>query len=161
MRMNGEYQDYIDESYDTYDQHQDIEDSQLDQYEGYPQAKEKSDLFSWFWKVVRTNKPLHLTRAANLRNDEVGETFISMRDALKLYQLGIVFNHPTFGKFWANQSKIIASTSMGRKGWFMELSISQKKLRGRTSSGDSSSSQSKGWRLFNKGSSSQGSQEGQ
>ena len=50
-----------------------------------------------------------------------------------------LFRHHTFGNYFATRSKIVSATSMARKGWFMDLSISQKKVRERAKSNSSSS----------------------
>lgn len=144
-------QEIVDEAEDQFEQSQDIVDSQEEAYEQTsPQARTAQDLYSWFWKVVRLNKPFRLAKVGNLSNAEIGDHIISMRDAMNLAHLGHLFNHHKFGNYFATRSKIIAATSMSRKGWFMDLSISQKKVRERSKNPSSNTEQKQKWRLFNR-----------
>lgn len=153
-----EYQDVVDESEDQYDTSIDSSEAQLDSYEQtFPQAKEKSDLYQWFWKVVKLGKvgqddkgALRVAKVGYLKDTEIGENIISMRDALNLGYLGEIFHHPKFGEYFQARSMITSATSMSRKGWFMDLSISQKKVRERNRQGMASSTGDKKWRLFKK-----------
>ena len=138
----------IDEAEDEFEQSQDISDGQLEQYNSY-QQKSEQNLYHWFWKVVRLNKPFRLAKVGNLGNKEIGEFGISMRDAMNLAHLGHIFRHHKFGNYFATRSKIISATSMSRGGWFMDLSISQKRVRERAKKSSSGDDKQK-WRLFNK-----------
>jgi CRISPR/Cas system-associated protein Cas5 (RAMP superfamily) len=148
MSNGVDYQELIDEAEDQYEQGQDIQDAQLDQHEAtVPQAKEQQSLYSWFWKVVRLGEPERLVKVGNLNNQEVGNFEVSVRDCMNLAELGRIFHHDTFASYWDKKAKITSATSMAKKGWFMDLSISQKKVRGRTK--DESQGSDK-WRLFKK-----------
>lgn len=148
--MEIDEEEIIDESEDAFEQSQDIGDAQEDQYDSIqPKKTQESDLYNWFWKVVKLNKPFRLAKVGNLNNQEIGEHIISMRDAMNLAHLGHIFHHHKFGNYFATRSKIIAASSMSRKGWFMDLSISQKKVRERQKQSSSSGEKQK-WRLFNK-----------
>lgn len=141
-----DYEELVDEAEDEFEQSQDLQDAQLDQFEStYPRTKEEQSIYNWFWKVVGMEKPFKMSKVGNLNHQEIGDHVISVRDALNLAHLGQVFRHPTFGNYWATRSKIIAASSMAKKGWFMELSISQKKVRERARA---SSSPEKKWRMF-------------
>jgi len=63
---------------------------------------------------------------------------------MNLSHLGDLFHHKTFGKYFAELAKITSATSMAKKGWFMDLSISQKKVRERTKQSPSAEQ----WRVF-------------
>ena len=154
-----DYQDAIDEVEDQYDHDQDIQDTQLDSYGTVPSRKDQQSLYTWFWKVVNLGReqfidkeeeliPIKLSKVGNLFSQEVGEHGISMRDCMNLATLGKIFGHENFGKYFGSRAKIIAATSMSRKGWFMDLSISQKKVRERAKS--SASTEKQKWRLFQK-----------
>jgi hypothetical protein len=133
---------------DEFEQGQDISDGQLEQYEStYPQAKQEQSKFTWFWKVVGLNKPFRLAKVGNLNSTEIGPHIIPMRDAMRLAHLGHLFHHHKFGNFFATHSKITAASSMAKGGWFMEMSIQEKRIRGREKKGSSSSGEQK-WRLF-------------
>ena len=138
-----------DEAEDEFEQSQDLSDEQLESYETTsPQLKQETNAqYNWFWKVVGLNKPFRLAKVGNLTNPEIGEYGVSMRDCMNLAHLGHIFRHHKFGNYFAIKSKITAATSMARKGWFMDLSISQKKVRERAKSTSSSAEKQK-WRLF-------------
>lgn len=145
-----EEEDIVAEAEDEFEQGQDISDGQIDQFDNLPSARpETTAQYNWFWRVVRLNKPFRLAKVGNLNNPEIGDHVISMRDAMNLAHLGQIFRHNTFGNYWATRSKITAATSMARKGWFMDLSISQKKVRERQRNASSSEQKNK-WRLFQK-----------
>jgi len=145
-----DFEELVDESEDAFEQSQDISDGQEEQYEAsstYPQAKQEQSLYNWFWKVVRLNKPFKLAKVGNLSTTEIGQAKTTMRDSLAIANLGHTFHHHTFGNFWATNAKIISATSMSKNGWFMDLSISQRKIRERQKRGSSPEGQKK-WRLF-------------
>lgn len=146
-----EHEDLQDQFDDEIDQGQDLHDAQLEQYEygTVPQQKEQHNLYNWFWRVVRLSKPFRLAKVGNLTKVEIGEAGISMRDTLNLAHLGNIFHHKMFGDYFATRSKIIAATSMAKDGWFMDLSISQKKVRQRSKSSSAyGGGEKKTWRLF-------------
>ena len=149
--MEDDYQSIIDEAEDEMDQAQDIIEGQSEQYGALaPEVKEQENLYNWFWKVVKLNKPLQIVRVGNLNNTEIGELNVSNRDALTLHHLGKTFGHPTFGNYFAQLAKITTATSMSRKGWFMDLSISQKRVRERSRASMSAPTKENKWRMFGK-----------
>jgi hypothetical protein len=158
--MNGEddYEEYLDEAQDQYDTQEDMQDEQLDSYGTYPTPKPNSDMYTWFWRVVELNDPpekkavvvpFKLSKVGNLNTTEIGQSTVSVRDAMNLAYLGQLFHHPTFGSYWAARARITSASSMAKNGWFMDLSISQRRIRERQRSG-SGESQKKKWRLFGK-----------
>jgi len=156
--MNEEYEELMDEAEDEFEQSQDLQDAQIDQYDAtYPAAKPEQSIYNWFWRVVRLNKPFKLAKVGNLTRVEIGDHVVSMRDSMNLAHLGHMFHHNKFGNYWATRSKIVAASSMAKDGWFMDLSISQKKVRERARR--SSSSGQEKWRLFNKKKNNQSQQE--
>ncbi len=143
-----DYEEELDEAEDEFEQGQDLQDAQLEQYEAtFPQAKVEPSIYTWFWRVVRLNKPFKLAKVGNLDKQEIGEHLVSVRDSMNLAHLGHVFGHSVFGNYFATRAKIVSATSMAKKGWFMDLSISQKKVRERARK---SSSNQQGWRMFKK-----------
>jgi len=148
--MEIDEEEITEEVEDEFEQGQDLSDEQLEAYETTsPQQRQETNAqYNWFWKVVGLNKPFRLAKVGNLSNQEIGEFGVSMRDSMNLAHLGHIFRHNKFGNYFATKSKIIAATSMARKGWFMDLSISQKKVRERAKSGSSSSENKQKWRLF-------------
>ena len=134
MQPNEEYENLIDDAFDDNDTSHDLQDSQLAQYEAatYPQQNEKSDLFAWFWKVTRLKKPFELIRTGNLSKHEIGDSKVSIRDSMHLSQLSEVCGHDLLAKYFRNFAGVTSASSMSHKGWFMDLSISQKRVRERT-----------------------------
>jgi len=159
MEEIEEYQNAVDDLDDQYDQDQDIQDAQLESYGTVPSKKGQESLYTWFWNVVNLGRekftdeeeeliPIKLAKVGNLSNVEIGEYGISMRDCMNLATLGKIFGHEKFGMYFGSRAKIVAATSMAKKGWFMDLSISQRKVRERSRASTSSSEQK--WRLFNR-----------
>lgn len=145
--------DEIDENIeDEIDTGRDLQDAQLDSYESgaIPSAREQQNLFNWFWRVVRLIDPQKQIKVGNLTRQEIGQHIVSVRDCMKLHQLGTIFHHDTFGKFFAVQAMNTSASSMALHGWLMETSISQKKVRekGNKPSSSSEFAQKKKWRLF-------------
>jgi len=144
-----EYQDAVDDLEDQYDHEQDLQDlqdSQLDSYGTVPSKKEQQTLYTWFWKVVRLGEQFRLAKVGNLSYQEIGDHGISVRDCMNLNYLGQIFGHEGFGNYFGNRAKIISATSMSKKGWFMDLSISQRKVRERARA----TTPEQKWRLFKK-----------
>ena len=141
-----DYQEAVDEAEDQYEDAQDMQDAQLDQYSTFSQQKQINDLYSWFWKVVRLDDPFYQVKVANLNKAEIGEHGISVRDAMNLGHLGKIFGHSTFGNYWENRANITSASSMAKSGWFMEMSIIQKKIRERAKK--SFEGGDKKWRMF-------------
>lgn len=163
--MNGDIEDLqeqIDEGMDMQDDQQELSEEQLSSYGTYPSQKEKSDIYNWFWKVVRlgkipeekaegaglTDEAMRVAKVGNLSVPEIGQFNTSVRDCLNLANLGKIFGHKKFGDYWQSVGMITVTTSMAKRGWFMDLSISQKKVRERARGGVSSEKQK--WRLFQK-----------
>ena len=143
----SEYQDILEEAEDELDDSEDIREEQLDSYAvgTYPQAKEQQSIYNWFWKVVGLEEPLRVVKVGNLTTQEIGMHNVSVRDSLNLAHLGNVFHHKKFAAYFQALAQITAVTSMSKRGWFMDLSISQKRVRER-----SKSPSAEAWRVFNK-----------
>lgn len=144
-----DYEDVLDETQDQYDAAGELQDAQLDNYEAsLPSAKEQSSIYTWFWKVARLKKPTQIIKVGNLDKAEIGDHGVSVRDAINLSNLGHIFHHETFGDYWAQRAVTNSASSMAKKGWFMDLSISQKRVRERQK-GSSPLTKQK-WRMFNR-----------
>jgi hypothetical protein len=90
-----------------------------------PVLKEKDDLYSLFWRVVKTTDS---SKVGNLDKTELGMLNISVRDCQKIALLAVTLKHPGFAKFFLKQAEVILATSASKKGWLPELFVSQKKL---------------------------------
>ena len=145
-RQDDEMQPMLDEANDQLDSQQDLLESQQDQYDAnYPVAKQESNLFNLFLKVLRMKDS---TRVANLTKQEIGDLSISTREAQKIGMLGHLFHHPKFGDFFYELAGIVSATSMAKDGWFSELFVSQKKFTTRARR-NSALTKAK-WKLFGK-----------
>lgn len=147
MEDYDDYQDQLDAAEDQLEDMEDMQESQLDNLEAgtYSQPRAMSDIWNWFWRVVRLLEPKKVIKVGNLNKTEIGDHGVSVRDAMNLAELGEIFNHRKFGEYWQNRAVVTSATSMSKNGWFAELSVIQKKVRERSKSG-SGSNQS--WRLF-------------
>ena len=147
--MDEYEEEILDEAQDELEEAQELREAQLDSYSGtFPEAKETKDIYSWFWRVVRLKRPFQLVKVGRLSKEEIGKHPISVRDAMNLWVLGHTFHHKKFGNYFATVAKVLSATSMAREGWFMDLSISQKRVRERAKSRPQTSGGS--WRLFSK-----------
>ena len=90
-----------------------------------PTAVEKDDLYSLFWKVVRTAQS---SKVGNVNKEELGMLDITVRDCQKIAEIGRIFGHPGFAKYFENLAEITLSTSASKDGWLPELFVSQKKF---------------------------------
>lgn len=95
---------------------------------GAPEQKQLGGLYALFDEVL--NRPL-TTRVSNLSSQELGDLGITVRDSYRIALLAETFRHPVFAKFFLQQSNIITSSAMSRKGWFSELFVSSKKFASR------------------------------
>lgn len=128
--MDEEYsnvlQKEMDNAVDTQEDQQELIEAQTDTYDAaYPTSKPDSNLYNLFIRVLKMRDS---TKVANLKQFEIGNLNISVRDSQKIGMLGHIFHHPTFGDFFYSIGEITNSTSMSRDGWFSELFVSQKKF---------------------------------
>ncbi len=137
----------LDDAEDELDDTEDIREGQAENYGTYPEQEQKESIYNWFWKVTRLKKPSQLMKVGNLSNAEIGPHSISVRDAMNLAILGKTFHHEAFGNYFATIGKIVSASSMSKGGWFMDLSISQKKVRERKRR---EKGEEQTWRVFGK-----------
>jgi len=90
-----------------------------------PTAVEKDDLYSLFWKVVRTAQS---SKVGNVSKEELGMLDLTVRDCQRIARIGRTFGHKGFANFFEHLSEIILSTSASKEGWLAELFVSQKKF---------------------------------
>lgn len=101
--------------------------SQIDMQDSYaesPQYSSKDDLFTLFWKVVKTPDS---TKVGNLEGDELGMLDISVRDCQSIALLATSLGHKGFAKFFSAKAEIILSTSMSREGALTNLFVTQQR----------------------------------
>lgn len=124
--VGEEYEDYEEElAEEEADRQQDLYEEQTPTYE------KKDDLYSLFWKVVKSTDS---SKVGNLKKEELGMLDISVRDCQKIALLALTLRHPGFAQFFLKQGEIILATSASREGWLPTLFVSQRKLRSKETS---------------------------
>jgi len=134
------------------DEMEDQAEKQQDMYDDIsPSPEKKDDLYSLFWKVVKT---ANSSKVGNLGKEELGQLNMSVRDLQKIYLLGITLGHQQFAEFFLSQSEITLSTSASKDGWLPELFVSQRKFttkkRDRAVPSQLQQEKKKKWSLFDK-----------
>lgn len=153
-----------DEQDDEYSDDEEYKDNFLDeqrevweeQVGNMPSQRRPDSLFSLFKDVWRTNDS---SKVGNLSGSELGELGISVRHAQEIANFSRYLKHKAVSNHFSNLSEIILSTSMSKKGWFVELFVTSKKfahkgtLSGTT--GQVQQQQKQKWRIFGKGNTAQ------
>ncbi len=132
---------------DYYDDYQDQIEDQEDLAD-VPTQKKKDSLYELFNKVLRLPDS---SKVGNLSLAELGVLNISVREAQRIAVLAETFHHPKFGAFFRSQAEITLQTSASKKGWFVELFVSQKKFTSKSSSQSFASipqKQKSKWKLY-------------
>jgi len=119
------------------DQQQDIYDQDLENKEeqdlfgqSFYTSREKDSIFTFFKHLIGITDT---TRVGNIDpRSELGMLQFSVRTNKYLELVGKTFGDDDFAKFWGDQSEIITSSSMAKKGWLPELVVSQKRFASRT-----------------------------
>ena len=123
MVEGEEYYDEQDADIETSFAMEDQQEQQADAYDDLtPQYSDKDDLYSLFWKVVKTGQS---SKVGNLDMKELGILNISVRDCQKIALLARTLNHPGFAYFFDRQAEIILATSASKEGWLPNLFVSQ------------------------------------
>jgi hypothetical protein len=110
------------------EEQQEVQDSQS--IADIPYKNKPESLYTLFQKVWRSPDS---SKLGNLNSGEMGRLTISVRDCQHLAMLSNYLHHARFAAYFKGYSEIILSTSMSRKGWFVELFVSQKKFTSRSS----------------------------
>lgn len=143
--MEDEYQDQLDDYEDSQEASQDLQDSQLESYESYPQgAKPREDQYTWFWKIVKLGDS---TKVANVEDKEIGPAPLTIRGIKRVALVAEQLGNSKLAEYFNKEAEIILATSMSRRGWLVEQSISQKKstTRARVRQGGG-----QGWKIYQK-----------
>lgn len=121
-----------------------------------PTQKRNLDLYSLFDKVRTTSDS---TKVGNLKNREIGELNITVRDAQRISLIAKTFHHEKFSNFYRQLAEITTATSASRDGWLVELFVTNKKFSSKTRS-SGNQVQNKGiWNKFNSNNNSNNQQE--
>lgn len=100
--------------------------AQKEAFDESPTYSPKEDLYSFFWKVVKTTDS---TKVANLDpKTELGLLNMTVRDCQNIKLLAETLGHKGFGNFFGGRAEIILATSASKKGWLLESAITQRKF---------------------------------
>ena len=130
--MDEQYtpEEYINDQGDLDEQQDLVEESSEDNaFSDVPYKKKQDSLYTLFNRVWRTPDS---SKVANLNNVELGQVGVSVRSAQYISLLGRLFHHNIFARYWQTMGEITLATSASKKGWFVELFVSQKKFSART-----------------------------
>jgi len=120
----------LDQQADIYEA--DVENKEeQDLFGNYPAQKEKDSIFTFFKHLI--SPKISTLRVGNIDpSKELGMLQFSVRTNQYLKLVGETLGDDDFAKFWGDQSEIITSSSMAKKGWLPELVVSQKRFASRT-----------------------------
>lgn len=133
-----EYESLIEQAEDDLDTQRDVQEGQSEQLDSgaYPGLKQNQDIYNWFWNVTKLKSPPSLIRVGNLKEVEIGNARIPIRGCMEFAQVCRVLKHNLIADYFEKLAGMTSASSMAKKGWFMDLSISNKKIRGRDKSGE-------------------------
>lgn len=94
----------------------------------YPIQKESESVYSLFKKVLELERS---SKVGNLDSTELGMLNMSVRDCQNIALMAYSLGHPVFGEFFKDKAEIILKTSASKRGWFVNLFVSQKKFTAR------------------------------
>jgi len=143
--------DYPDDIYADEEEYADnVLDEQRDQWEegggfNYPIAKKQDSLFNLFKDVWRTKDS---SKVAYLDTTELGDLGISVRECQRIGLLAGIFKHKKFGDYFSKLGEITLSTSMAKKGWFVEQFVTTRKFAHKGTISNLSKGTKQKWRMF-------------
>lgn len=126
--------------------------AQEEVYDDTPNYSAKDDLYSLFWKVIKTKDS---SKVANLDKYELGSLNISVRSCQEIAVLCELLGRIGIAQWLRNRGEVILATSSSKRGWFTELFVTAKKFSLREKKGFGSSeelqqNQPKKWSFFKK-----------
>ena len=89
---------------------------------GSPTQEKKEGLFKFFKWVLQLKESW---KVGNLLNSEIGQSKLSIRSNLELAQYSKAEKLDIVSEYFTERANIIASSSMGRKGFMPQLFVSQ------------------------------------
>ena len=95
---------------------------QLDGSVSQPSLTQKDNIFKFFRQILKLPDS---TKVANLQDIEVGKMHLSMRSYKELTVYAKAENLNVVSLYLNAKAEIMASTSMGRKGFFLQTSVTQ------------------------------------
>lgn len=89
---------------------------------GYPKPPKKEDVFTFFKHILGLKKS---DKVANYTNVELGTLRLPARAYLDIASYAKSEKLDTVAEYLENKAEIIAGTSMGRKGFFTQMAVTQ------------------------------------
>lgn len=96
--------------------------AQLDGSQEFPTYNPKDNIFKFFRHILTLKDS---TKVANLQDLELGKMRLSMRSNLELAAYADAEGLDVVANYFKRKAEILASTSMGRKGFFLQTSVTQ------------------------------------
>jgi len=128
-------EEYPEEYEEEYPEEEYPEDYESDEdWEGEVGGSEQAPLGGLYGLFKEVLKKPDTTRVSNLTNEELGVLPISVRGAQWIALIARTFGHKGVSNFFDQQSNLITTSAMARKGWFSELFITSKRFASRDTS---------------------------
>ena len=89
---------------------------------GYPKAPEKDNLYKFFREVLSSKKS---HKVANFREEEMGKMKLPVRSYMEIAAYARAEKLDIVAKYLDEKAEILAATSMGRKGFWASLLVTQ------------------------------------
>lgn len=102
-----------------------LDEEALEQLDGslpYPSHTAKDNIFKFFRRILRLKDSV---KVANFNDIEIGKSKLAVRSWMQLALYAEKENYPLIEAYFRQQAEIIASSSMGRKGFFLQTSVTQ------------------------------------
>ncbi|KKM75548.1 hypothetical protein LCGC14_1389180 [marine sediment metagenome] len=89
---------------------------------GSPEPKKKDNVYKFFREILKLKETW---KVGNLRETEIGLAKISIRGNLEIAQYSKIEGLDTISDYFEERARMIAATSMGRKGFLAQLFVTQ------------------------------------
>ena len=89
---------------------------------GSPEPERKDSVFKFFEKILKLAESW---KVGNLHDTEIGQSKLSVRGNLEIAQYCKAEDLMEVSEYFTKRAEIIASTSMGRKGFLAQLFVTQ------------------------------------
>ena len=89
---------------------------------GSPEPEKKDGIFKFFRDVLKFPESW---RVGNLKDQEIGQSKLSIRSYLELSQYAEKEGLNDIASYFTDRANIVAATTMGRKGFFLQTAVTQ------------------------------------
>ena len=118
---------------------------------GYSEPAPIGGIYGLFDNVLNRHSSIKVSNVDP--KTELGETGITVREAMKIGVLAETFKHPIFAQFFYQLAGITTDSAMSKNGWFTELFVTSKKYSQKASQASINNlpqNNNKKWKMFNK-----------